>query len=175
MLREVGRCPWCGGKGYHILYPIEGEGEARRCNQCDIVYASKVLSDYGLKRYWSTYESESHMKDARLAEQRKHMYEIEHKFVKRYINPHSDILDIGCAHGGFLDLFHEDGHNCEGTEFGEEAYRKAATKYKVYFGDLKDINIENKYDLVIFRGVIQYLLYPKEDLLKAIHLLKPGG
>ncbi len=176
LFREVKQCPWCAdGKSFRTLYNIEQGGQARKCEKCGMVYATKVLSNYGLKQYWSDYESEIHMADAALSDKRRQMYKIEYEYIKRYLLKGAGILDVGCSNGDFLDLFSQDGYKCEGVEFGEDAYNQSSKKYKVYFGDLKDLNIESRYDLIIFRGVIQYLLSPKEDLKKAITLLKDEG
>lgn len=175
MYKSVEKCPWCGSKLFKELYAIKDGGVAKRCNACSLVYSSIVLSEYGLTNYWSTYETKVHMNDIELSNQRRKMYVIEHDLICRYIPANADILDVGCSNGDFLDFFKNDGHTCEGTEFGEDAFNQASKKFKVYRGDIGEIEFEHQYDLIIFRGVIQYLLHPKEDLLKAIRLLKNNG
>lgn len=163
------------GGGYSVLYHATDDCEALKCDRCGIVYASKVLSRYGIEHYWPTYESMVHMKDEKLSRQRKAMYQIEYDFIKRYMAPQSAVLDVGCSNGDFLDYFKKDGHICEGVEFGKDAFEQAAKRYRVYYGELSKADIKNQYDLIVLRGVVQYLLHPKDDLKKAISLLKQGG
>lgn len=146
-----------------------------KCKKCGLVYSDTVLSEEGLKKFWANYESEVHSADTELTEQRKIMYRRDFDFIKPFIKPDSRVLDVGCGDGGFLDIFREYGCICEGTEFGEEAYALAGKKYPMYFGELSDIKFEKKYDAVLFRGTIQYLLKPKESLRKATELLNNGG
>lgn len=80
-----------------------------------------------------------------------------------------------CGEGGFLDLFKKDGCNTYGVEYGEEAAKIASISHKIYLGEFPDIDIEETFDLIIFRGSIQYLINPKRYFEKAIKLLNPKG
>ncbi|SEA83374.1 Methyltransferase domain-containing protein [Oribacterium sp. KHPX15] len=171
--KKVEKCPWCGQQGKTLF--SEKAYNVLKCKKCGLVWSDTVLSEHGLKEYWTNYESEVHSADAVLTEQRKIMYRNDFDFVKPFIDSNSKVLDVGCGDGGFLDLFKEYGCSCEGTEFGEEAYRIAGRKYPMYFGELADIVFEKKYDVVLFRGTIQYLLKPQESLKKATELLNRGG
>lgn len=150
-------------------------GVAVRCKKCGLVYATKVLSSEGLDAYWRDYETNIHTADKRKEKQREEMYQIDHDFISPFLSPNCRVLDVGCGNGKFLDTFAADGYQCEGVEFGKEAFELAADRYNVYYGELSKLNIPAKYDLIIFRGVIQYLLDPKRDLKKAVDLLNEGG
>ncbi|MBQ9136366.1 MAG: class I SAM-dependent methyltransferase [Lachnospiraceae bacterium] len=173
---SVNECHWCGCKEATKLYTNLYDATIVKCNNCGFVYSNKILNEAGLKAYWSNYESNVHCADKKLNEQRLKMYQLDFDFIKRYIDLSSaDVLDVGCANGLFLDLFHEAGANCIGAEFGKEAACEAQKKYKVYFGEFPELPITEKFDLIIFRGVIQYFIHPKRYLAKAIQLLKNGG
>lgn len=174
-LVERESCPWCGGRRGRVEYKIDNETNAMRCESCNLLFSSRILNSSGLKKYWSKYETEVHISDKTLSEKRKLQYELDYNFIAPFMKPNSRVLDVGCSNGDFLELFHKAGHTCEGIEFGEEAFEIASKKFKVYFGQLSEIEIPVKFDLVIFRGTIQYLLNPKQDFLKAIHLLNGGG
>lgn len=104
------------------------------------------------------------------------MYKVEFDYVERFMDVNrSKVLDVGCAGGEFLDIFSKHGAVCEGVEFGEEAYKIVSSKYKAYLGELTKIEFDTKYDLIIFRGVIQYFIDPKKYMNKACDCLEKGG
>lgn len=174
--QKVEKCPWCGDEHFFSLYFDRYSAEIRECSKCGLVYSSKVLNEIGLEMYWKDYETEVHNKDEKLKMQRRKMYELDYQYIKNFMEmKNACILDVGCADGQFLDFFDAEGALCEGVEYGEEAYKMASKKYKIYFGDFPTLNIKNKYNLIIFRGVIQYFIHPKKYLKKASELLKPGG
>ena len=168
-------CPWCGHEEATYEYTGSYDCKVVRCKSCNIVYATKVLNIDGLAKYWKNYESEIHCVSEESNAKRAKMYQLEYDFIAKNLKPKSKILDIGCADGSFLDYFAKGGYECYGVEYGEEAAQKASKKYKVYVGDFHKLDIDQKFDLVIFRGTIQYLLEPKEYFKKAASLLNEDG
>lgn len=169
-------CPWCGEKKFEMLYRSEYEIPVNRCNACGFVYSEKILNEAGMQVYWENYESNVHMIDKDKNLKRKEMYRVESEYIKKYFEVRgSEILDVGCASGDFLDCFSSDGAICEGVEYGQEAAIIAAEKYNVYCGEFPKLGIKKQYDLIIFRGTIQYFTNPKEYFKKAVNLLKDNG
>lgn len=107
-----------------------------------------------------------HQANDALNQQRSKMYELEFNLVHQY-SKKTNVLDVGCSGGYFLDIFKKYGYKCYGVEFGVEA----AKKYQIWVGDFPEIHIEKKFDLIIFRGVIEHISYPRVYLDKAISLL----
>lgn len=177
-LRKIENCPWCGISvdNSKELYKTEYDCTTVECS-CGFVYSNKILNEEGLSVYWQNYESNVHLANVILNEQRLKMYKLEAEYVLQYLNKDSLVLDVGCSGGEFLDCFEKSigKKNCEGVEFGEEAYNIASKKYHVYFGEFPKIKLEKKYDLVIFRGTIQYFINPKTYIKKAFEILKDGG
>lgn len=173
-LKDVEECPWCLSTQYDILFSCNSF-DVCKCKKCEFVFSSKILNQIGLKKYWLEYESHVHMKDELMSLKRKEMYKIEYDFIHEFLNQGDSILDVGCSNGDFLNLFSNEGFCCEGVEFGEEAYRETSLKFKCYLGDIQSVPEDNRYDCVIFRGVIQYLINPKKDIKKAVQLLNDGG
>ncbi len=170
-------CPWCGADDFKIIYYTEDNCHVAKCNKCNLVLAKKRLNSSGLSKYWKHYLSQMHLIDTDLVEKRKQMYKLEFELIDRFINKDKKIkvLDVGCGAGNFLDIFNENGYQCFGVEFGEEAAREVAGKYKVWKGIFSNLDIDEKFDLIIFRGVIQYIPYPKDYLEKAFSVLNEGG
>ena len=150
-------------------------GSVVRCENCTFVYATKVLNEFGLKEFWKKYESQIHTADEEKADKRKKMYESDYEFIHPFLSVGDRILDVGCGNGDFLDWFAKDGYICEGIEYGEEAWKMTSKKYECFLGEICDFNPEEGFDLVVFRGAIQYLLNPKKDLEKAVSLLNKNG
>lgn len=174
--RKVENCPWCGEERFQSLYFNEYSAEVRECQKCGLVYSSKILNEVGLETYWKDYETKVHNRDETLTAQREKMYKLEYQYIKNFMDiKNAHILDVGCANGDFLDFFDRDGAICEGVEYGEEAFKMVSKKYKTYYGEFPALDIKKNYDLIIFRGVIQYFVEPKKYFKKASELLNSGG
>lgn len=107
------------------------------------------------------------------------MYKVEIKFIELYITK-GKVLDVGCSGGEFLTCFNEDNWIRWGGEFGRKAVQVAQERIgpSVLHGELPELeNIltEHKFDLILFRGVIEYVPYPKDYLETALRLLSPRG
>ena len=178
--RRVNECAFYMKEHYYVYYIGDYGSVVRKCNTCGILYSDKILNEKGLIKYWTNYESKVHCADDETTKKRKKMYEIEYNFIKQYISSDSSVLDVGCADGSFLDCFRNDedcNYHLSGVEFGNEAYDMAKQKgYCMEMGELPNINFgDKKFDLIIFRGVIQYFIDPQKYFLKAISLLNPNG
>ena len=168
-------CPWCESKRYTLEYIGKYNVPVLRCKDCGLVYSKKILNSTGLNKYWSHYESQVHSYDEQAVNRRKIMYKVEKNYILNFMSDKKSILDIGCGDGSFMDLFSEEGYSCIGVEYGKEAAEIASQKHKVYLGDFIELEIKEKFDLIIFRGTIQYMLKPKKYLEKAINLLNDNG
>jgi SAM-dependent methyltransferase len=91
-------------------------------------------------------------------------YVIRHWDYKQCLNdlePNSQILEIGCGEGHFLDLARSNGHSGIGLDFNHAAVQTArAKKLEIYCYNLKDIRIyfQNKtFDAVCFFHVIEHI------------------
>ncbi len=186
---QIAQCPMCGGMQNALYYVADAEGndscEENRitkkvsvvtCRECGFVYAREVLSESGRRKFWERYSSQQHENDSDDVHRRNQMYQLEYEFVRQFLpgGQRKNVLDVGCAEGGFLDFFEKE-CNCFGTEVGDEAVQRSADRYRVYQGELSDISIDQKFDLIIFRGVIQYFRNPLDYFEKAIQLLNPQG
>jgi SAM-dependent methyltransferase len=90
------------------------------------------------------------------------------------------ILDIGCGDGFHLNLLKQFGNKnwtVEGIDLSERAAAAAGRRnIKVNVGTVENIDLpENSYDLAIMIQTIEHVERPREVLLGAKRLLKPGG
>lgn len=174
---EIVDCPWCGSnKNTKWCNDIEPFVTVQ-CNDCDVVYVKNRLNEDGRIKYYKNYNTEKHQELVK-SELREKMYQIENEFVTNFIKE-GNILDIGCGGAFFLDTFDETQFNKHGVEYGDDGFKVASKKYpnKILQGEfpLLDNIKDNTMDLIIFRGVLEHVINPKDYLLKAKRTLKTGG
>ncbi len=171
---ELDRCPWCGGKDFSLwCKPVRGF-KTVVCSSCEIIFVQNRLSPLGLKKYYSSYYSSKHQLVDEWIINRHKMYLLEFKFIKQFIK-NGNVLDVGCSGGEFLNYFKEAGFKTFGIEYGKEAAEVASKYHEVWEGDLIEFKSEQRFDLIIFRGVIEHVSFPKLILEKAIDLLEHEG
>ncbi len=173
-LENVATCPVCGGGQSQIAYEA-GEGVLAQKCACGAYYCDHRLNSAGLAAYWQDYQNREHSAVEEECALRQRMYAVDFAYIAQFLKPRSRVLDVGCADGLFLDRFAAAGHECGGVEFGHEAALKAAQRYPVQEGYFPDLEILPAYDLIIFRGVLQYVQAPRRFFSKAASLLAPGG
>lgn len=98
------------------------------------------------------------------------------------------VMEIGCAEGGVLKAFIDHGCHGTGVELVKRRYEMAIEfleaelkmdRVKLIQKDIYDIDIENeieeKFDLIIMKDVIEHI-HDQEKLLKKLHqFLQPNG
>jgi SAM-dependent methyltransferase len=95
-------------------------------------------------------------------------------FLKEYLRPNIDLLEIGCSSGFMMDAFREMDINCYGIEpSGEFGEFLASNGYKI-FESLSDIH-EEKFDLITHFFVFEHIADPFDFINQNLRLLKDGG
>ncbi|MDR1776846.1 MAG: class I SAM-dependent methyltransferase [Desulfovibrio sp.] len=173
-LEKVSQCPLCGEQRSTPAYAVSEQAGVRLC-PCGVHYCDHRLTPEGLAAYWKDYQVNEHSADAEECALRQRMYQVDFEYIARFLKKRAQILDVGCADGLFLDVFAARGHLCHGVEFGHSAAQAAAQKHRVWEGHFPDMDIPPGYDLIIFRGVLQYLHKPRHFFQKAVSLLRPDG
>ena len=98
---------------------------------------------------------------------------------KRFCKPGYRVLDIGCGYRGSLNynLFNKK-INLSLLDVNQGYLEKAKKRYKPcksYLGWFEKLKIRDKFDIIIFAGVIQYVKNPIKTLEKIHSLLKNNG
>ena len=174
--RKIDKCPWCKSDKGEVLYHGEYDSKAIKCRMCGFVYSDKILNEQGIPKYWNNYTNTIHLAEKRKNESREQMYEIEYNWISRFLDCKSKkILDIGCSRGQFLEHF-KNFNDCFGIELDSVAAQMAKDKgFHIYVGDVGNYKAEDKYDLIICRGVIQYFLDPHKNMDDICKLLNKNG
>jgi SAM-dependent methyltransferase len=88
------------------------------------------------------------------------------------------VLDIGCANGAVLQCLQDQGISGEGVEISRMALDKAIPEIKerVHFGDLLNLKLERRYDLVLGLDIFEHF-NPRRlaGYLEEISRLTEGG
>jgi ubiquinone/menaquinone biosynthesis C-methylase UbiE len=106
------------------------------------------------------------------------MWEMQAKYVMRFMPTSGRLLDIGCATGEFLNTIRNHKWEVSGLEVIEQAAHNARERYKldVITGSLETANLaDNSYDVITMWDVLEHLPDPKDALKRCHRLLKPGG
>ena len=166
-------CPWDDASVDEatFLYQDDMGCEIVRCSRCGVVYAKQRLNQNGLPKYWGDYLSRVHTHDPETVDKRNKMYEIDYVFSHQYVSS-GRVLDVGCGNGSFMGVYERHGYDVYGVEYGKEAADTAGKTHSVRYGVFDEMNFgDERFDLIIFRGVLQYVPNPKSYLRKAVSVL----
>jgi SAM-dependent methyltransferase len=98
------------------------------------------------------------------------------RLVQCYVPRGGRILEIGCAHGFFLELIRELYPRSVGVDLSEAAVAEACKRnLDARAGDLSEMNFPDPFDAVCLWDTIEHLPRPFEVIQCASQLLKPGG
>ena len=173
-LGELRPCVICNGKNLEAWAKLDYL-EAKKCKDCGMISVNPHLNDEGLSKVYQDYFTHR-LDEKELFEKRKIMYKIDHDWVTKFIN-HGKMLDVGCSGGQFLSIFDSKKWERQGVEIDKDAAEFAKSKYDipVSIGYFPEISFEEKFDLVVIRGVIEHFSDPISVLKKCAEVLKPNG
>ena len=92
--------------------------------------------------------------------------------------PPAKILEIGCAHGGFVAMLRQAGFDATGLELSPSIVRLAAETFQVPIltGPIEDQSIApHSLDAIVMMDVLEHLPDPLGTLGRCFELLKPDG
>lgn len=102
-----------------------------------------------------------------------------YELTQNLINENSNILDIGCAKGGFLEFLYSKGvKNLYGIDFSEDfiSYSKNSRKYETKLGLANNIPFEsNRFDMVYLDQVLEHTIKPDDVFKEVKRVLKKDG
>lgn len=128
------------------------------------------MSNY--EEFGSDYFSDRNMTDL----QRLKQFDLEKDYCKKFIGESvfqsGMILDVGCSTGEFLESIkwnHDGRYGIEISQYAKEIAQARGVKFT------KSLDDSDFFDLIVFRGTIQYLLSPFEDIKNSYKALKKNG
>jgi len=173
-LGELRPCIICNGENLEAWAKLDYL-EAKKCKDCGMISVNPHLNDEGLSKVYHDYFSHR-LDEKELFEKRKIMYKIDHDWITKFIN-RGKMLDVGCSGGQFLSFFDSKKWERQGVEIDKNAaeFAKSEHNIPVSIGYFPEISFEEKFDLVVIRGVIEHFSDPISVLKKCAEILKPNG
>jgi len=173
-LGELQSCVVCSGKNLESWAKLDYL-EARKCEDCGMISVNPHLNEEGLAKLYENYFS-YRLDDKNSFEKRKIMYPIDRDWISKFINK-GKVLDVGSSGGQFLSTFDPKKWERYGVEIDKNAAEYAKKEYSipVRVGYFPELDFQEKFDLVMMRGVIEHFSDPISVLKKCSEVLKPGG
>ena len=119
------------------------------------------------------YGADYFLKHYQIDPKRHAMYKQEHARILARVPNMGSVLDIGCGVGDFLGMF-DDRWEKMGFEPSQYAADVARRKGVVIVHSLEKVEDESV-DLVVFRGTLQHINTPINDLAEATRVLRHTG
>jgi 2-polyprenyl-3-methyl-5-hydroxy-6-metoxy-1,4-benzoquinol methylase len=168
---------WCGHEGLEYY-----SDDYRVCRACGTLVSrapfSAKLYDKG---YWLERQTEHHgLPDIR-ARARLDLPERCAHWIARLLSlrlPPAKVLEVGCAHGGYVALLNWAGYTAVGTEMSPWVAQFAKDNFgvQVFVGLIEDQEFgPESMDVIVLNDVIEHLPDPVGTLSHCAHLLSPGG
>lgn len=157
------------------------------CQKCDAVYLFPVPSveeeTYFYKKEFEKFMSGRSGRERDWSNAEAHVQTNQDqvsrrwKFLAPFLEPGTDILEIGCSSGFMLNAFRKEGLHCVGVEpSGEFIEFLYSNDYEVYQTlELLKENHSKLFDLVVHFFVFEHIRDPFQFLEENLKLLKPGG
>jgi 2-polyprenyl-3-methyl-5-hydroxy-6-metoxy-1,4-benzoquinol methylase len=132
----------------------------------------KVVYQHDIEQYW----------DKSLSIHEWNQYQNLLAFYSSLAPPEKtlDILDVGCAQATLALLLAERGHNVTAVDIRKEFLDYAASRHE--FGEIEfiqgnvlELSLEKKYDLIYANQIIEHLVYPREMIDTLRSMLRIGG
>ena len=188
---KVPRCRICGAieSQQFVRAPFVSGGREEhnfwQCHDCDAIYLHPVPS-LEEERQFYVKEFENFMstrvgdhRDWSNAERHKNTNQDQVKrrlpFLKDYLSPGSELLEIGCSSGFMLDAFRDGfGVKCVGVEPSGEFKEFVEMSGHTVVGDLSEVS-DCKFDIITHFFVLEHIRDPFVFLKESYSLLKEGG
>ena len=153
------------------------------CKSCGLVFTNPRMDkdsfgDFYTKFYRDLYNY--NLGENNLDSLHKSNYEngkFVYEFVKPFIKNQSKVLEIGCANGGLLKFFREQGHFVTGLDLGEAEVMYGKDKFglNLIHKSIDDFESDEKQDLIIMIHVIEHLIEPEITMNKINQNLNESG
>jgi SAM-dependent methyltransferase len=156
---EKRACPVCNSESELEIFFKEG-GRYVKCKQCSMVYLNPVFKDFAIKDYYESNHSEqSEVVESDTDNFYVNIYNNGLDDIQKASPKTSNILDIGCSSGLFLDLAKKRNLDTYGVELNQKEYQFAKEKgHNVHNELLENISFEEKFDVVTLWDVFEHLI-----------------
>lgn len=181
------RACWCGhptlehySDDYHVCKAC-GTLVSRAPVNPRHLRVERDAGEFYSKDYWLKHQAEHHglptlEQRARLDLPERCTHWLRHLLSRRL--PPARVLDIGCAHGGYVALLNWAGFEAAGTEMSPWVVDFARRNFGVtaYVGPIEQQSFAvGSFDVIVLNDVLEHLPEPAKTLAYCAALLAPGG
>jgi len=152
-------CPVCNSENYIFIFSKEG-GTYVKCQDCTMIYLNPVFTDEALLTYYqSNHTEQSEVVESDTDNFYTDIYNGGLNSIEK-INPNiSNILDIGCSSGTFLDLARLRDITTYGVELNKAEFEFAKNKNHNVFNELlENITFDTKFDAITLWDVFEHII-----------------
>lgn len=176
------QCPLCGvasTEAPYVYHQEAGVTAVYACQKCDFMFGRPVfIPELSQRQMDSIADAELYGSSLLKSLHRVLNLKREVERVRSLLGPgaHS-LLDIGCGTGWTTRFWKEQGFDVTGLEPSAARRKIAQERYDIpVIGTyLEDAIVEEKFDLVILRHLIEHFADPRELVQKAAGFVAPGG
>jgi len=150
------KCPLCQCEKIFLVWKNK-KYKLLKCKNCEILFLYP-FPENPEEIYTREYFERWYLRNYR---RRKIVFERLWKKIEEFFPEKGKLLDIGCGIGIFLDLMKSKGWDVYGQDISAFAVEYCKKKgYKVFKGNLGDVKISEKFDLITMFDVIAHVKYP---------------
>ncbi len=170
-------CQLCNQDNKKLII-TESRWSVYECKNCGFVYVNPRPDEAYLKEYYQSYLPDTPDKI------KKWKYMMSGVFKKTvsiideiFSNKKGKLLDIGCAHGFFLQMMKDKEWDTYGIDLSKSAVDYArSTGLEVSNITLMEMKCpDNEFDVITMFYVLEHLLDPVSFMQDVYRILKPGG
>jgi SAM-dependent methyltransferase len=166
------KCRLCGNSELKLFYTQGNINQFKyyKCPNCGLINLD--LDNLSIENHQEKYVDS--FPDPTIPELNKGAVQT-YSFIKKYVPFKGDFLDIGCGNGALLYYARLDGWNVNGLELSEQLAKRVTEQLNIPVVSTNFPNYEeldNKYDLISLRHVLEHLPDPISALNKIGNLLK---
>ena len=176
------RCPLCDANSYAPIKSFPDGVAVARCRECGLIYArlrlmhpEAMFTTTPLEALRTYHEP---LVSRRFENYRTPAFRRYLAHIARHRDTGKRLLDVGCAHGFFLDEARRAGYETLGIEPSPPAaaFAREELGLDVRTGRLDEVDLGNyQFDVITMTDSLEYLPRPVEDLRALSAHLAPGG
>ncbi len=171
-------CPVCKSNNHnHLEMFFKEGGRYVKCQECSMVFLNPVFKDLAIKDYYeSNHAEQSEIVQLDSDNFYTDIYDKGLDDIQIALPSISNILDIGCSSGVFLDVANKRGLRTFGIELNESEYRLAKNKnHKIYNKLLESITFTTRFNAITMWDVFEHIKDGEIYLNKMKSLLSDDG
>lgn len=175
----------CGNLDKSTLYPTARINQCLRCGHIFNELTAEELA--GLATYYNDEYAPANLTTTDKTGDRPgsagslttERYDQLYRALSQYINHRHDVLDVGCALGGFLDYLRYKGFTqLSGVDMAQTYVEQARLKnrYRIEIGNAESLPFDDhEFDVIVMEQVLEHLFNPLQAFQEARRVLRNGG